>query len=111
MSLRYFLDYRDVLTVPKLIIGGSADEFFMPDDYDYFFGDLLGEKYVWVLENTGHGISDGPLYDEVWTMLETFYIAIIKVIRRTVWPLEQRWCKTGGIHVCMCALVYGSIYA
>ena len=51
----------------------------MPDDYDYFFGDLLGEKYLWVLENTGHDIKDGPLYDEVWTMLETYYIAIIKV--------------------------------
>jgi PhoPQ-activated pathogenicity-related protein len=40
-------DYRDILTMPKLMVSGAMDEFFMPDDYDYFYDDLLGEKYMW----------------------------------------------------------------
>ena len=33
--------------MPKLMVSAASDEFFMPDDYDYFFRDLLGEKYIW----------------------------------------------------------------
>lgn len=36
--------------MPKLMVSGASDEFFMPDDYDYFFDDLLGEKYIWSVE-------------------------------------------------------------
>ena len=72
--------------MPKLMVSGAMDEFFMPDDYDYFHDDLLGEKYIWLLENTGHDVSDGPLYDEYWLMMETFYVSIIKVWHHIIVP-------------------------
>jgi PhoPQ-activated pathogenicity-related protein len=40
-------EYRQWMTMPKLMVSGGSDEFFMPDDYDYFFNDLIGEKYIW----------------------------------------------------------------
>lgn len=43
----HFVVYRDWLTMPKIIINGASDDLFMPDDYDYFFKDLQGEKYIW----------------------------------------------------------------
>ena len=33
--------------MPKLMISGGSDEFFMPDDYNYFYNDLIGPKYIW----------------------------------------------------------------
>jgi hypothetical protein len=89
--------YREYMTLPKLMISGASDEFFMCDDYDFFYDDLLGPKYIWysstlffncnqitigifrLLENTGHSVSRGPLADQVWDMLETFYLALIEV--------------------------------
>ncbi|ELT99115.1 hypothetical protein CAPTEDRAFT_215443 [Capitella teleta] len=71
------LSYKDFLTMPKMIVSGASDEFFMPDDYAYFFDELLGDKFIWLLENTGHSVSRGPLYDEFWTQLETFYLHVI----------------------------------
>jgi PhoPQ-activated pathogenicity-related protein len=30
-----------------MTVSGASDEFFMPDDYDFFFDDLVGEKFIW----------------------------------------------------------------
>ena len=38
--------YKDRLTMPKYIIDALGDEFFLPDDSNYFFDDLLGVKYM-----------------------------------------------------------------
>jgi PhoPQ-activated pathogenicity-related protein len=71
------LSYKDFLTMPKMMVSGASDEFFMPDDYEYFFDDLLGEKFIWLLENTGHSIGSSPLNAEYWRQLETFYLSVI----------------------------------
>jgi PhoPQ-activated pathogenicity-related protein len=39
--------YKDFLTMPKMMVSGASDEFFMPDDYAYFFDELLGDKFIW----------------------------------------------------------------
>ena len=33
--------------MPKLMISSASDEFFMLDDYNYFYRQLVGEKYIW----------------------------------------------------------------
>ncbi len=43
----YSSAYRDRLTMPKLLISAIGDEHFMPDDYWYFWDDLIGDKYLW----------------------------------------------------------------
>ena len=43
----FFSVYRDWMTMPKLVVSGSSDEFFLIDDYKYFFHDLPGESSMW----------------------------------------------------------------
>lgn len=38
--------YLDRLTMPKLLVTTSGDEFFLPDDSYYFWNDLKGEKFI-----------------------------------------------------------------
>jgi len=71
-------EYRQWLTMPKLMISGGSDEFFMPDDYDYFFSSLSGEKYIWIIENIGHYIGSSAKVDDYWSMLGTFYVGVLK---------------------------------
>ena len=38
--------YKDRLTMPKLMVCASGDEFFQNDDSWYFWDDLPGEKFI-----------------------------------------------------------------
>ena len=38
--------YRDRLTMPKFMIQGAGDQFFLPDSSRFYFDDLRGEKYL-----------------------------------------------------------------
>ena len=51
--------YKDRLTMPKLIVSATGDEFFMPDDTYSFFDGLPEPKYFRLLANAEHstGIS------------------------------------------------------
>lgn len=50
--------YRDRLTMPKLILNASGDEFFCPDSSQFYFKDLPGEKHLRYVPNTGHSLRD-----------------------------------------------------
>jgi PhoPQ-activated pathogenicity-related protein len=88
--------YREYLTMPKMMISGASDEFFMPDDYDYFLSDLLGPKHIWILENSGHGLANGPLGNEYWKMLETFYLTVLEDFPRPAMDWTKQYTETGG---------------
>ena len=50
--------FRDELTVPKLMINASGDEFFLPDAAQFYFYDLAeGPNYLSYIPNTGHGLE------------------------------------------------------
>lgn len=49
--------YRHRLTMPKLIINGSGDQFFLPDSSRFYFDDLQGEKYLRYVPNADHGLD------------------------------------------------------
>lgn len=61
-------EYRDRLTMPKMMINGTGDEFFVPDSDQFFFKDLLGSKHVRYIPNAGHGLSA-----DAFNTLGTFY--------------------------------------
>jgi PhoPQ-activated pathogenicity-related protein len=88
--------YRQWMTMPKLMISGASDEFFFPDDYDYFYNDLLGEKYIWIIENSGHSVGSSPSVNDYWDMLQTFYIGVLQNYRipQLTWSRETN--ATGG---------------
>jgi PhoPQ-activated pathogenicity-related protein len=88
--------YRNILTMPKLMISGASDEFFMCDDYEYFYDDMLEPKYMWILENTGHSVGGGPLAEDVWEMLETFYLAVIQDQEYPQLSWVKDYTETGG---------------
>ena len=58
---------------PKLIIIGTSDEFFLPDDTHYFFLDLNGPKYIQLMENGNHGFSPYHL-DKQWRNMANFFL-------------------------------------
>ena len=37
-------EYRDRLELPKFLLNSTGDEFFLPDSWQFYWGDLVGEK-------------------------------------------------------------------
>ena len=65
-------EYRDRLTMPKMIVNSTGDQFFAPDSSQFYFADLKGEKYLRYVPNTNHGldksdaaISLGAFFDSI----------------------------------------------
>ncbi len=54
--------YRDRLTMPKLVINGAGDQFFLNDSWQFYWDDLKEPKYLRYGPNSGHGMerSDAP---------------------------------------------------
>jgi PhoPQ-activated pathogenicity-related protein len=49
--------YRERLTMPKFMIQGAGNQFFLPDSSRFYFDDLKGEKYLRYIPNTDHGLK------------------------------------------------------
>jgi len=88
--------YRQYLTMPKMMISGASDEFFLLDDYDYFYKDLLGEKYIWIVEGAGHSIGSSPLGEHYWTQLQTYYLSVLQGLQRPFMDWAKQTTETGG---------------
>jgi PhoPQ-activated pathogenicity-related protein len=59
-TLRKFIDpyeYRDRYTMPKFMVNGAGDQFFLPDSAQFYFHDLPGEKYLRYVPNADHGLG------------------------------------------------------
>lgn len=50
--------YRKRLTMPKLIINGTNDRYWALDAANFYFNDLIGEKHILYVPNSGHGLED-----------------------------------------------------
>lgn len=48
--------YRERLTLPKLLINASGDQFFLPDSWRFYWDGLTGEKQLRYIPNTGHSV-------------------------------------------------------
>lgn len=57
--------YRDRLTMPKLIINDSGDQFFLPDSSQFYFDQLPGVKYLRTVPNTDHSLRNSDAYQTV----------------------------------------------
>lgn len=64
--------YLDRLTMPKLIVNSTGDQFFLPDSSQFYFGELRGQNYLRYVPNTDHGLSQG--IESLFSLL-TFYNA------------------------------------
>jgi PhoPQ-activated pathogenicity-related protein len=56
MKIEEPFQYRDRLTMPKFIINGADDQFFLPDSSRYYFDQLPGVKYLRYVPNADHSM-------------------------------------------------------
>ena len=61
-ALRTMMDpwtYREKLTIPKLMINGTNDRYWVVDAAKNYYGDLAAPKNVLSIPNAGHGLEGG----------------------------------------------------
>lgn len=83
-------NYVKQITIPKLIINSANDQFFLPDNSQFYYDELVGEKRMMFLPNVGHQFE---LND---TQLEsvTTYFSIIDDDK----PIPKlSWEKVGNV--------------
>jgi PhoPQ-activated pathogenicity-related protein len=51
--------YKDQLTMPKLIVNGTNDPYWVVDALNTYWDDLKGDKHVHYVPNGNHGLQDG----------------------------------------------------
>ncbi|WP_194777150.1 PhoPQ-activated pathogenicity-related family protein [Pararhodonellum marinum] len=76
--------FLDLYDMPKLLIHGSGDEFFLPDSWQFYWKDLIGEKHIRYVPNAGHGLRDS---DAIQTML-AFYGSVLESEERPSYSWE-----------------------
>ncbi|MBL0160733.1 MAG: PhoPQ-activated pathogenicity-related family protein [Bryobacterales bacterium] len=79
MSIVEPYQYRDRLTIPKYIVNSTGDQFFVPDSSQFYFKDLVGEKYLRYVPNTDHGVTRRS---DAGESLVTYYESIVKNWKR-----------------------------
>lgn len=85
--------YRERLTMPKLIVNASGDQFFLPDSSRFYFDQLPGENHLLYEANTDHS-----LHDVDWDRsIEAFYQSIVEGGKRP--KLQWRFEPDGSIRV------------
>lgn len=78
LSLEEPYAYRDRLSIPKYIVNASGDQFFAPDSWQFYFGDLAGESYLRYVPNADHSLKGSNAPES----LLAFYGAIVKGVPR-----------------------------
>jgi PhoPQ-activated pathogenicity-related protein len=65
---------RDRLKIPKYLVNASGDQFFLPDNSRFYFGDLQGEKHLRYTPNAKHNLAGSDARESMLA----FYLAILK---------------------------------
>lgn len=66
-------EYRERLNLPKYLLNSTGDEFFLPDSWQFYWDDLVGEKHLRYVPNSNHGM-DGT---DVAESIDAWYHAIV----------------------------------
>jgi PhoPQ-activated pathogenicity-related protein len=84
--------YRERFTMPKYIVQAAGDQYFCPDNSQFYFDQLPGEKYLRYIPNADHGLNGTDVRESV----VAFYDTIVKGTPRPQfsWRFED-----DGIHV------------
>jgi len=88
------LVYVNTLTMPKLVIDSTGDEFFMPDDDYLWWGMLDGETYRLMVGNAEHSMATGII--ELMKGVRAFYASMILDTARPVfsWTMASNGTLT-----------------
>jgi PhoPQ-activated pathogenicity-related protein len=79
--------YRDRLTMPKYIVNGSGDQFFVPTSSQFYYDELQGEKLLRYVPNADHGLKNTDAVQSI----AAFYhmIATGKKVPEYSWNFQQ----------------------
>ncbi|MDW8105312.1 MAG: PhoPQ-activated protein PqaA family protein [Armatimonadota bacterium] len=66
--------YRERYKMPKMIVNGTNDRYWVIDAAQFYFNDLPGEKYLLYVPNAGHSLREG--LPRVISNLIAFYLAV-----------------------------------
>ena len=81
------LNYLDRLHMPKLILNGSGDQFFLPDSSQFYWDKLRGESYLRYVPNADHSLADSDAIETV--------TAFLSLISQRQKPPQVTWSVTG----------------
>lgn len=56
---------RARLKIPKFLVNASGDQFFLPDNSRFYYGDMPEEKRIRYVENTAHNLADSDANDSM----------------------------------------------
>ncbi len=89
------ISYADLLTLPKLLLNSTGDQFFLPDSANVYLDRLSGETLVSQVPNTDHGFSDGLF--EALGIVTSWYQTVVAGTPRP--RLSWRTTPEGGLIV------------
>ena len=58
-------EHRSRLTLPKLLLNSTGDEFFLPDSWQFYWQELQGEKAMRYVPNSNHSMAGTDVLDTV----------------------------------------------
>ncbi len=70
----YNYRHRARLQIPKFLVNASGDQYFLPDNSQFYYGDLRGEKHLRYVPNAKHNLAGTDARDSMLA----FYLAILK---------------------------------
>lgn len=86
-------EYRSRLTMPKFMINASGDQFFLPDSSQFYFRDLIGEKYLRYVPNADHSLKNSDVAESILSFVQA-------MVNGTPRPnFEWKFLKDGSIRV------------
>jgi len=91
--------YIDQLTMPKLVVLGTNDEYWTVDSSSLYFQDLKGEKYLFYDPNDGHGLSldvVGPILSFYNAFLHDEELPEFSWDKRADGTIEASWEGSGA---------------
>jgi PhoPQ-activated pathogenicity-related protein len=62
---------RERLKIPKYLVNASGDQFFLPDNSQFYFGDLQGEKYLRYVPNAKHNLAGSDARESMLAFYES----------------------------------------
>ena len=78
--------YRGRLTMPKLLLNATGDQYFLPDNSQFYFDDLPGPKYLRYVPNADHSLRDSDAAETVIAFMQ--HVLTGKPLPKLDWKLE-----------------------